>query len=353
MPDGTAVERLAAGMWCVRVPMPHNPLGYTLVYVLESDRGPVLVDTGWDADVGWEALCDGLAAAGTSVREVYGVLATHHHADHAGLVGRVRDVSGAWVAMHEADAAILRRIDAAMNSELDPAEQRRGRADLRGVEMLARAGASDEDIAKFERPVPRGFRHPALPDRRLVDNELVDVPGHHLRAIWTPGHTPGHTCFYLEGANVLLSGDHVLPGITPHVPLFPNGNGDADPLGDYLASLARVGDMTAVDVLPGHEHRFADLEGRTVEIRDHHTRRLRRILDDLVQGPRTLWQIAMGMRWNTEWEAMSPFMWRMAVAEAAAHVRHLEVLGHVTGEPTDGVLRFARSDGGAGACTLS
>ncbi|MGH3319569.1 MAG: MBL fold metallo-hydrolase [Streptosporangiaceae bacterium] len=321
--------------------MPDNPLGYTLVYVLESARGPVLVDTGWDADVGWEALTDGLAAAGTSVGEVYGVLATHHHIDHAGLVGRVRDASGAWVAMHDADAAIVRHVAAVV----DAGDRHRRARDLRGTDMLARAGASEEAIARVERPGRMRWRRPALPDRPLADGELVDVPGRRVRAIWTPGHTPGHMCFYLEDDNRLLSGDHVLPVITPHIPLFSDGERKTtDPLGDYLASLARVGGMATVEVLPAHEHRFADLDARTREIIDHHDDRLRQVLEDLAGGPRTLWQIARGMRWNTSWEEMSPFMWRMAVGEAGAHVRHLECLGRVTALPGEELLWFALAE---------
>ncbi|MGH3096516.1 MAG: MBL fold metallo-hydrolase [Streptosporangiales bacterium] len=340
------IERLTSGLWSMRVPMPDNPLGYTLVYVLESDRGPVLVDTGWDADVGWEALTEGLVAAGSSVHEVYGVLATHHHTDHAGLVGRVREASGAWVAMHEADTRILHHTAAAMNPDVDSDEAHRWRSDPRGTGMLVAAGAGDEVIARVESAGHTRFRPPALPDRDLADGELVDVPGRRVRAIWTPGHTPGHMCFYLEDANRLLSGDHVLPVITPHVPLFPiRDRKDADPLGDYLASLSRVGDMATVEVLPAHEHRFEGLEDRTKEIIEHHQERLRQVLDDLDKGPRTLWQIAQGMQWNTAWDVMSPFMWRMAVGEAAAHVRHLESHGRVVAVPADGVLRFAKEDG--------
>ena len=34
---------------------------------------------------------------------------------------------------------------------------------------------------------------PALPTRLFADGDYVDVPGWNVRAIWTPGHSPGHT----------------------------------------------------------------------------------------------------------------------------------------------------------------
>ena len=58
------------GLWSIGVPFPDNPLGYTLVYLIESDRGPVLVDAGWDDDESWDALVDGFRTAGTDVVRV-------------------------------------------------------------------------------------------------------------------------------------------------------------------------------------------------------------------------------------------------------------------------------------------
>lgn len=105
----TQVTDHGGGIRSIRVPIPDNPLGYTLVYVLDTDRGPVLVDTGWDDPESWETLANGLAGCGTSASEIHGVVITHHHPDHHGLSGKVREASGAWVAMHEADASIVRR----------------------------------------------------------------------------------------------------------------------------------------------------------------------------------------------------------------------------------------------------
>jgi hypothetical protein len=54
------------------VPIPDNPIGYTLVYVIESAAGPVLVDAGWDHPASWRALTGGLRAAWSDVSGVYG-----------------------------------------------------------------------------------------------------------------------------------------------------------------------------------------------------------------------------------------------------------------------------------------
>ena len=99
-----------------------------------------------------------------------------------------------------------------------------------------------------------------MPDRHVADGERVDVPGWDIDAVWTPGHTPGHLCFHVPAERMLLSGDHVLPSITPHISISRRDRG-GDPLGDFLDSLGKVAALDATEVLPAHRHRFADLPG--------------------------------------------------------------------------------------------
>src|ERR1700691_3122460 len=101
------VEKVGAGRWSVPTPFPNSPLRYVLAYLLESPRGPVLIDTGWPSDEAWDGLVAGVAATGHQIADIAAVLVTHFHADHFGLAHRVREASGAWVGMHPADAAIL------------------------------------------------------------------------------------------------------------------------------------------------------------------------------------------------------------------------------------------------------
>ncbi|MFJ9536869.1 MBL fold metallo-hydrolase [Streptomyces sp. NPDC101225] len=321
------------GVRSVRVPIPDNPLGHTLVYVVDTDRGPVLVDTGWDDPDSWQTLAEGLAACGTSVGEIHGVVITHHHPDHHGLSGKVREASGAWIAMHAADTAIVRRTR----------DTRPGRWFSYMAAKLTAAGAPEEHVAPLREAGPRpafpGFS-PALPDREIVPGELLDLPGRRLRAIWTPGHTPGHVCLHLEeehpagfpdrlpGHGRLFSGDHLLPEITPHIGLYedPDDATVTDPLGDYLDSLERVGRLAPAEVLPAHQHVFTDAAARVRELLDHHEERLTG-LQALLAEPLTPWQLAERMEWNRPWAQIPYGSRNIAVSEAEAHVRRLVKLG--------------------------
>jgi glyoxylase-like metal-dependent hydrolase (beta-lactamase superfamily II) len=310
------VEQVRPGLWSVPTPFPNSPLRYVLAYLVETPRGPVLVDTGWPSADAWEALADGVARTGHQVTDVTAVLVTHFHADHLGLAHRVRKASGAWIGMHPADAAVLR----ATPSLGDWAKDDRA--------WLTRRGVPDSELdgllppANFEMP---GRAAPA--DVLIEDGDLPlgrDLP---LRAIWTPGHTPGHLCFADERYDVLLTGDHVLPRISPNISPLPTSNADA--LGSYLSSLDLLADRDPAEVLPAHEYRFSGLPARIGQLKEHHGARLREVLSAVAaagDGCSTM-DVAERLTWSRPWEESRGIVRRSAIGETYAHLLHLERRG--------------------------
>ena len=154
------------------------------------------------------------------------------------------------------------------------------------------------------------------PDVLLEDGQPVGLPGWDLDIIWTPGHSPGHICLYSDSRKLLLSGDHVLPRITPNISV--QRGAPPDPLGDYLASLARTRDLDVDEVLPAHEWRFDDLRARTAELRRHHDHRLEEVVTAIREGYTTAWEITPRMTWSRPWDDVDKFTRRAAIGEAMA-----------------------------------
>jgi glyoxylase-like metal-dependent hydrolase (beta-lactamase superfamily II) len=321
------VERVRPGLWSIPVPIPNNPLRYVLVYAFETDRGPYLVDAGWNTDDAYRTLIDGLTHAGFEIGDVQGVLVTHIHPDHYGLAGRIRDASGAWVALHPADASLIEA------RYIDPDELIQ-----RMAAMLRRDGAPEDEVVQLQRasmPV-RPFVTAVTPDILMEDGARPEIRGWDLTAIWTPGHSPGHLCFYEAGNQLMLSGDHVLPRITPNISFHPQAG--PNPLGDFLDSLDRVAAYPSEEVLPAHEHRFVDLPARVAQLKAHHQARFDEVVSAIRDGLTTTWAIAARMTWNKPWDQIQGFMRRAAVGEALAHLRYLESRGLIRehiGEPSD------------------
>ncbi|WP_433089063.1 MBL fold metallo-hydrolase [Dactylosporangium sp. CA-052675] len=314
------VERVRPGLWSVPVPIPNSPLRYTLSYLFLDDAGVLLVDPGWDSDAGRAAITAGLGAAGASLDDVTGVVVTHVHPDHHAMSGWLRERTGAWIGMHPAEAATL------------PARSwhDRGRAPATDRAWLLRHGAPESEVDELIMPAERveELMGMAEPDRAIEDGDLLPLARHELRAIWTPGHTPGHLCLHEEGAGVLLTGDHLLPRISPNIGV--HAITDGNPLGAYLDSLELVAKFGADEALPAHEYRFRALDARAADLVRHHDERGAEIMHaiDTLAAP-TGWAIAAAITWSRGWDALQGMLRRLALAETLAHLEHLSALGAV------------------------
>jgi glyoxylase-like metal-dependent hydrolase (beta-lactamase superfamily II) len=144
------------------------------------------------------------------------LLLTHGHVDHMGGAGPFQRSTGAAVHVHPDDGYLT----------LEPARQ-----------LQSLFGAR-----------PPGDWTPPEKRTDLVDGEVIALAGFSFEVRHTPGHTPGHCCFYLEAHETLFSGDQ----------LFARSVGRTDlPGGDWetlLASMkSRVLDLPdETQVLPGH-----------------------------------------------------------------------------------------------------
>ena len=310
------VEEVRPGLWSIPVPWPGSGLRYTLAYLVSGRNGLALIDTGWPTEQAWTALCASITQTGHDITDLKYMLVTHAHSDHLGLAARVREASGALVGMHPAERATLRRSE--------PQEPQVGRVHL--ADWLRSRGAPEDQadqVAAMMTGAVRVHRELARPDFDVEHGSLPLGAGTALRAVWTPGHTPGHLCFYDERQDVLLTGDHVLPRITPHIGLPPGSQGD--PLGDYQDSLRALARYNPAEVLPAHEYRFADLGARLEMLLRHHRTRLAEIEHAVAADPGlSTWDVSAVLTWSRGWDQTLGGARQSAVSETWAHLLHLQ-----------------------------
>lgn len=83
------------------------------------------------------------------------------------------------------------------------------------------------------------------PTRLLQDGDQMDLGGRSVQVIHTPGHSPGHLCFWEAERGYLFSGDLVYKGT-----LYANYP-STDPAA-FLESLDKVAQLPVKRILPGH-----------------------------------------------------------------------------------------------------
>ncbi len=213
-------------------------------YLVEEGGRLTAVDAGLPGFRG--SLETDLAQLGFDPADIEAVILTHPDSDHTGLVPGMHE-AGARVLINTKDDAKLRK----------PGPKSGDARPLNIVVELWRPSlwrfivgmmrAEGFKMAKFEGA------------ETFEDNAVLDVPGH-PRVIPTPGHTPGHSAFYFEGARTLFVGDAMCtlnpvtgqrgPQVMPRV--MNESNEQA------IRSLDALEPVDAAVLLPGHGEPWRD-----------------------------------------------------------------------------------------------
>lgn len=306
---GQATE-VAKGVLWIRLPLPMT-LDHVNAYALDDGDGWTLVDTGLDTPALrqiWQDILSGPMAG----KPVTRVVITHHHPDHIGLAGWFM-AQGATLVMPRTGYLMARML----RLDEQPLPTPEALAFWRGAgmpkEMLAeRAKTRPFNFADCVAPLPLG---------------VVDIPdGGTLRMggrDWTirmgQGHAPDHATFWSHDGEIVIAGDHLLPGISPNVSVYPT-EPQADPLQGWLES-CRAMAPHATDaqlVLGGHKLPYRGLPLRLRQLIDNHGGALKRLRAHL-DTPR----VASDCFAPLFKRKISEGAYGLALGESYAHLMHL------------------------------
>ncbi|MDQ4143411.1 MAG: MBL fold metallo-hydrolase [Actinomycetota bacterium] len=323
----------AADIFRLVLPLPFPGLDRVNAYLMRDDDGITLVDCGIydpapDRDHGWVDLVAALEVCGVGPADVGRLIVTHPHIDHYGMAARLVEEIGCELWMHEASEEELQMYEA-------PEE-----ITNRMREMLADHGVDPgdvDDLTAFEdwRSHVSGV---VRASRALSGGETFKAAGREWEVVYTPGHSRSHICLSAAEDRILVSGDHLLPAITPHID-FRRGEA-RDPLGEFLESLEKVERLDPQLVLPGHGRPFDEGAERARINARHHDRRLGSILQIIRREPHTASEITDEI-WGT---ALLDFQRRLALGEALAHLAYLVKRGEVERIERDGTLLYKKTD---------
>src|SRR5438270_3863114 len=220
---------VAPGVLRIVLPMPFE-LKHVNVYLLRDGDGYTLVDTGLKTDESRQELDAAFDRLGVRIDQIRRILITHIHPDHFGLAGELRERSGAELVIHRLEVALM--------------EPRCARAEdlVQDVARWLAVNGVPEEEAEFLKTASMGARELVTlvePDSLLEGSERLRLAAGELLAVWTPGHSPGHSCFYWRDRQLLISGDQLRAKVRPYSGLPPRFS--AEPLGQSLGQPRRVG----------------------------------------------------------------------------------------------------------------
>ena len=327
---------VADGLYRIPLPLPTDGLKSVNVYVLRDAEGLTLIDGGWAIAAGRTVLARCLRSLGFRLGDIRRFLVTHSHRDHYTMASVLGHELGATVALGADERPTLELI------------RRVGDTGLSFEDALVAAGApglagawTSGSEARLRRLGYLSAHAWHNPDTWLTEGLRIEVDGRQLKAVHTPGHTPGHFVFADDRNGVLFAGDHVLPTITPSIGLTLPA--PADPLGAYLGSLGKILALPDLMLLPAHGPVAPSSHARADELLAFHHDRLLAVTAALRDGAQTGWEVARLLLWTRHERAFAELNGQnqvMAVLETVAHLDLLVARGDVTVDMSAAVRRY-------------
>ena len=287
-PEAGIPQKITDGLGWLYLPLPFR-LNHVNIWLLGEGvyEGGVtgdldVIDAGLGNDA-TRAIWQKILARDVRLRRA---LMTHFHPDHLGSGGWLESEHHAKIYMTERE--FLTAHSARYLPESDERQQRQL--------FFHQLGLPDSETTV---KTARSFyptNTPTLPQRfvGLRAGDHIELGGRDWLVLCYGGHAPEQICLYHQDAatgGLFIAADQVLERISPNITVWFH-EPEANPLGDYLASLREIRQIVpgSVLVLPSHGLPFHGLHERLTELERHHMNRLQQILEymqsDAARSPR-------------------------------------------------------------------
>jgi glyoxylase-like metal-dependent hydrolase (beta-lactamase superfamily II) len=320
---------VAPGLLWLRMPLPFA-LDHINLWLIEEGEGWTIVDTGLASNKS-RGLWDAVLAGPMGGRAPTRLICTHFHPDHMGLADWLTNRFGLVMETTMAEWLMGRGMSQTSAADFNAIALPFYKSVGFGPELIEAAESRGNGYASLTPAVPSRFA-------RIRAGESVPIGGRNWEVIVGEGHSPELAALYCAELGVLISGDQILPSITPNVSVWPT-EPEADALGLFLDSLERFRHLPPETlVLPSHGLPFRGLHRRIDAMVQHHDERLVRCLDGCDEPKSGAEMIKVLFR--RELDGNQIFF---AIGEALAHLHLLRTRGLVAREDgADGVQRWRR-----------
>lgn len=325
--DKMQIKEVYKDIYQATFPLTGNPLKSINIFTIKSGDYALIIDTGFNNPenrANMEELFERLNLNPLKTK----LFLTHLHSDHVGLAKWLSDKGVGDIYISEKDGKMV--------------ENGIKKEDFQWQNIIKNAhfqGLGPENLKIEDHPGYKNRPREAFPHTKIKPGWEISIGDYNFVAIDEEGHTPGMLGLYEKEHKILFCGDHILGKITPNITYWGDEFGDS--LGIYLKNLKKIKDLDIKHLYSSHRFLVEDVNARIDELLDHHDRRLKDVLDIInkLEKANTT-EITQQMQWDIkakDWSSFPASQKWFAVAEAAAHLKHLVIQGRIKEEIVDGV----------------
>lgn len=319
------IREVAPGVLWLRFALPFL-LNHVNIYLIEDDGGWAAFDTGLGDDA-TRAAWDAIFAGPLHGQRLTRIICSHYHPDHVGLVGWLTKRFACPLWMPRTEILMVRVLE---NREFAANPRFYNERGL-GTDAGGRVAGDGHGYLRMVTGLPLDFQ-------RLQSGQSLRIGGRDFEVHTGGGHAPEQAMLHCPSDKLFVSADQVLVRISPNISVQAM-EPQADPLGEYLASLAALSDAIPPDalVLPGHQMPFNGLQRRAAELAHHHQIRCGLIADACRTQPRAAADL-LPVMFKRQLDAHQT---GFAFGEVLAHVNYMLARGQLTqSRDPDGILRI-------------
>ena len=312
------LTKIASDLYWAHFELPFR-LNHVNLFLMDTPEGILILDAGLKSEHSeehWEALLNGPLKS----KNFAGIVITHYHPDHIGMAGWLQKKLNIKCYTTEKELFTAKTFRSMPDDEYAKI--------FRNV--FVRAGMSEEDIIA-KGPATRLYKNRVyeLPEFEIIKagHEFISNDGKWIVRT-DSGHSPEHISLLDKERKLYLSGDFLLPRISPNI-----SDNFFDPLDDrlgeylkYLNEIQEIGSETRV--FPCHDWPFDEGAQRAKDLIKHHNHRLSLIIEALNKKSITIMD-SISIIFDRK---IGDEQMHFAIGEARAHLIHLDVTGQAKSE---------------------
>lgn len=295
-------------------------------YIVENKGKVFLVDAGVDSKACWGKFQGQLSLMNLEVRDLDAIILTHHHADHIGLVNRIKEMHDVPVFAHPKAFHRLRRDEDFLQKRIDFFEHLYTSMGC-GKEAEAQINRLRDSLIQNKSQAIKGDIYPIKEGDNFYGFSILNVPGHAV----------DHIVLVDETSGILFSGDMIIEHISTNALIDRGEDGErARSLQEYEQSLLKLKELHLQVIYPGHGEVICNPQ----EVMNKKINRMKQKgerVRSYITGQHTAAEIAQKM-YRSRYETLFP----LVMSEVIGHLDRLVSLNRLKVIKRENILYFER-----------